>query len=227
LSRFALVGPPTTQPVARRRSASLTGDDAGELQEEPRGFAGVGRGAVGGAGRLAVLGLALGAGGVVVADDGGDGLDGVADVEGGDVASVCVCRRLAEREDFTRLRQIEPREHAAESVRPCFCATVARENCGTARSSRISSVRVGAGRREEREVDERHESEGEEREGAEGLGGKGAEGEGREGAEGLRGKGAEGGEALTRSGSMARGAGEEGALVGKQPVAYAVGVVAV
>jgi hypothetical protein len=61
-----------------------------------------------------------------------------------------------------------------ESVRPCFCATVASENWGTARSSRISSVSVGGGRREEREEDERHESEGEEREGAErGSGAKG------------------------------------------------------
>jgi hypothetical protein len=51
------------------------------------------------------------------------------------------------------------------------------------------SVSVGGGRREEREEDERQESEVEER----------------EGAEGLRGKGAEGGEALTRSGSVARG----------------------
>jgi hypothetical protein len=92
----------------------VDGDDAGELEEEPRGFARVGRGTVRGAGRLAVLGFALGAGGVVVANDGGDGFDGVADVEGGDMAGVCVCRGLAEGELLARLREVEPREDAAE-----------------------------------------------------------------------------------------------------------------
>jgi hypothetical protein len=92
----------------------VDGDDAGELKEEPRGFARVGCGAVRGAGCLAILGFALGAAGVVIADDGGDGLNGVADVECGDVSSVGVRRGLAEGEHFTRLGKVQPREHAGE-----------------------------------------------------------------------------------------------------------------